>query len=168
MKRLNKNFFTVGAVLVCFLLLLPTYRFLTVDAQQTPVDASREHEVEMKIRTFFDGLKREIAASASTSPAFDELLRQSPFSAPGAGSQLVPLRTRVDEMKKDFGEILNWEKHEIKQFGTDVVVVRYVLKHDSYPVMWSFTFYRKPSTSPTSPIIHPWVLVELQVETNFR
>ena len=157
--RLYKTLFGAGAALVCFLLVLPTLRIMPVGAQpQTSVD-TREQELDARILTFF----RTLQNTPSSSAAFEDLLVQSPLNSPGAALQLADLKSQVDEMKNKFGDILHWERYDSKPIGTDVMVMRYILKYDQYPVVWSFAFYRKPSPSS---IINPnrWVLVEIEFE----
>jgi hypothetical protein len=83
---------------------------------------------------------------------------------------MAELRNKVTECKEQFGDILNWEKIEEKKLGNDVVVFRYVLKYDQYPVIWTFAFYRKPPLSSSTPTTislpstpsNPWMLVGLR------
>jgi len=158
-----RNLLGIGAVLICFLLLLPALRFMPADAQSqsTSADISRDIELDDRVRAFFDSLQRE-----NLSAAFEGLLVQSPLSSPAAMQQHTDLRNKVAEARNQFGEILNWEKYDTKPIGTDVVIVRYVLKYDQYPVIWTFMFYRKPSSSPGIPNPNRWVVVGLQFDPN--
>jgi len=160
-----KNFLGIGAVLVCFLLLLSALRLAPVDAQQPPpsADTNREQELDTKISAFFTAFMR-----GNTESAFQELLWQSPFGSASAGSALVDLRNKAEETKTEFGDIYRWEKFETKRFGEDVVMVRYVLKHEQYPVLWTFVFYRKPSSTTSMTMTNPnaWVLVQLRFDTD--
>jgi len=161
--RLYKNLFGLGVVLLCFLLLLPTLRLMQGNAQTTPsTESSSERGLDTRIHKFFETL-----SSGSSSSAFTELLRQSPLGAPGAALQSTELQSKVDELKVPFGEMINWEKYDSKQIGTDIFVIRYVLKYEQHPVIWTFTFYRKPSATPSAPISNPWVLIDLRFDTDF-
>lgn len=170
MKRqydyLYKSSYVIGAALICSLLLLPTVRIIQVDAQSpmNAADASREATLDPKIVSFFETLKRGNSLSA-----FDDLLYQSPLGSSSAGSQTSELQKQVDELRKDFGDILNWDKYETKRMGEDVVVIQYILKYEQCPVIWSFAFYRKPTTASSVTITNPsnpWVLVELRFDTH--
>jgi len=169
MKRqhdhLYKSFYSIGAVLICFLLLVFAFRAIPVDAQPSAFssDPSREQGLDTRIQTFFETLKR-----GNSSSAFDAILEQSPLGSSGAGSKISELQKQVEELKNDFGDILNWEKHETKRMGEDVIVVQYILKYERYPVIWSFAFYRNPAgtSSMTMTTSNPWVLVELRFDTN--
>ena len=163
-NRLYKSLLGMGATLVCFLLLLPALRIIPADAQSQPAsaDISRDSELDERIRAFFDSLQR-----GNLSTAFDGLLAQSPLHSPAAMPHQTDLRNKVGEARDQFGEILNWEQYDTKPIGTDVVVMRYILKYDQYPVIWTFSFYRKPSSLPG--LINPsnrWVVVGLQFDTS--
>jgi len=179
--HLYKNVYGIMAVAVCVLLLVPVLRLIPVDAQMptSPIESTMEPELGKKIQTFFESLKK---GSAS---AIDDFLRNSnsPLAPPqsssaslgtGTSSSLptTGLRTKVDECKIQFGDIHNWEKIEEKKVGNDVIMFRYVLKYDQCPVIWTFTFYRKPSNStssssslPSTPS-NPWTLIALNFDTN--
>jgi len=154
-NRLYKSFFGIGAALVCFMLLFPILRSVPAGAQLTTAD-SREAERDARIRTFFEFLQ-----AGSISTAFDRFLEHSPLSS----ADTVDLRRDVSELNR-FGDILGWERYDTRPVGTSVVVVRYILQYDQYPVIWSFAFYRKPPPRTAITTSNPWVLVELQFDTN--
>jgi hypothetical protein len=167
-SHLYQNLCSIGAAAVCFLLLLSALRFIPADAQTTLIaDPASERELDGRIQNFFFALTRR------TSSALAELVRRSVFSASGMDSPSVEqLRTEIDKAKTEFGEIINFERYEVKQVGEDVFVIRYILKYEQHPVMWKFTFYRKPS-SPSSLIVpspstppSPWTLIKLHFDTD--
>ena len=160
--QLYKSLIGIGAATVCILLLMPALRIIPAGAQGTPADISRDQELEAKITAFFESLQQ----GGNLAAAFDRLLVQSPLNSPAALPHQTDLRNRVSEMREQFGEILHWERYDSKPIGTDVMVVRYVLKHDQYPVIWTFAFYRKPSPSPGVSNLNRWVVVGLQCDSN--
>ena len=161
-SHLYRSLCGIGAALICFLLLF-CFQFPPAGAQtQSLVDTSRDHEFEPRIQTFFRTLQ-----GGHSQLAFDGLLHQSPLNL-GDPQAVADSRSRVDEMRTQFGEILHWERFESKQIGEDVVLVRYVLKYDHYPVVWTFTLYRKPTVTPSISNPNPWLLVELHFDTNLR
>jgi hypothetical protein len=172
---LFKNIYGIGVALLCLLLLLPALRVIPVDAQNTstPADTSRIQELDSQIEEFFRALKRGTSASA-----FSALLRLSSFDS--SSKEVTALQTEVDRCKTQFGEILNWEKYEdeSKRIGVDVVKIRYILKYEKYPVIWTFAFYRKPaaisstpgflpSSSVSSASGPPWVLIALHFDSEY-
>jgi hypothetical protein len=167
MKRqydhLYKSLCVIGAVLICFFLLFPAFRMIQVDVQSSGASAetNRETALDIRIGSFFETLKRGKSPSA-----FEELLLHSPLGSASAGSQIAELQNQVDELRKDFGDILNWEESETKRMGKDVVVVQYILKYEQCPVLWSFVFYRAPTSAPSMTMTNPWILVELRFDTN--
>jgi hypothetical protein len=162
--HLYKTLYGIVAALTFFLLLLPALRLMPIDAQLTPTaDISREQGLDARIHEFLTSLRR-----GNHTSALDELLQPpSPYSSPNAESQVTDLRKEVEKAGKQFGAILNWERYEAKQIGSDIILVRYILKYEQHPVMWTFLFYRKPSStlSMTSP--STWVLIQLYFDTNF-
>ena len=161
---LYKSLYVVGAAVVCFLLLLPNLRLIPLDAQTTSLaDPTSERELDQRIQSFFVALIRD-----NPSQGIDELLRRSVFSSSGVDSSSVDqLRNNIDKAKTEFGEIIYYEKYGAKRVGEDVFVIRYILKYDRHPVMWKFTFYRKPSNASslvlsTSAVPNPWLLTEIR------
>ena len=153
--RQYKRLFDIGVALVCFMLLLAVLRIVPAGAQSS-VDSGGIQSLERKIETFFGELRRVTPAPA---PVFTEFLEHSPLGSDP--SRVSELRRDVNAMSSQFGDILGSEKLDTRQIGTNTVVIRYLLLYDQYPVMWSFVFYRKPSTTPGT-----WTLVALQFDTN--
>jgi len=175
MKRqygvLNKNLVGTGIALVGFMLLLFVLRLLPTEVQsQQATDAGRNIDIlESRIKTFFATLVRE-----NSNLALEELLRQSLLGSSNAtaSEKRSELQSEIDKLKENFGEIVSngWERYETKQIGEDIISLRYILKYEQYPVIWTFTFYRKPTaaTLPLGLTSSPWVLVVLEFDTNLR
>ena len=163
-EHLYKNLFGMGAILCCFLLLSFVFWLLPAGAQTPlPADTNRE-EFESRIETFFGTLRR----GSSTSVALDEFLRGSPLGASDANTQSNALRDRIDDLQQ-FGNIVTWEKLEPRRIGTHIVLARYVLVYDQYPVIWTFVFYRKPPATTSSMTgSASWVLIELHFDTHMK
>ena len=107
---------------------------------------------------FFNALRSNSAL------AFDELLREGPLGNPEAAEKRNKLQNHTDELKTRCGTIVRREQYETKPIGEDIVLVRYILKYEQYPVVWTFTFYRK--TTASSSVVQPssWVIVALDFE----
>ena len=160
-KHMYKNLPVIGTVLLCILLLSPSLRLLPVGAQTQSTSANRD-EFDAQILTFFEALKR------GSSTAFDELLRGSSLGAPEGTTQLNAIRTKLDDLPPQFGNILAWEKVDVKRIGTSIALVRYVLMYERYPIVWTFSFYRRPSSTSGMTTTGTWVLVELHFETDLK
>ncbi|MDR3181852.1 MAG: hypothetical protein LBT89_02860 [Planctomycetaceae bacterium] len=153
-----RNAIIIFALLSAAVLLLPALRIIPLGAQPAGSETSRDSEFDTKIKGFFSNL-----AKGETQSALDELLRQSPLGNPAAANQVGELKTQIDELKMQFGNILDSEKLDVKHFGEDITVIRYILKCEQYPVVWTFTFYRKPVQ--TLSVLNPWALIELHFDT---
>jgi len=153
----------IGAIMLCVVLLLPSFQIFPLNAQTQPADANRRDELDAKIQVFFDALSR-----GNSTSAFNELLRSSPLlGSPDSSEAMTEIQHRVEGLQPQFGSIINWEKLDTKQIGTSIVLVRYVLMYDHYPVIWTFTFYRKPAAT-ASPANPGWGLVELHFNTDVK
>ena len=162
--HMYKVFWGMSAALVCFLLVLPSLRLLPAGAQSPSLtETGREYEADVKIRAFFDSLIR------GNSTAYDELLRQSPFGSSDAVQAVTELRNKVEELQTQVGGILAYEKYDTKRVGEDVFLVRYILKYEQAPVIWTFTFYRKPAltTSISSPN-SAWMFIQLNFDADIK
>jgi hypothetical protein len=152
--RLECLFFG-GIILLLFLLFLPSVPLRPVGAQPATGDSYKE--LDDKIRTFFDHL-----ISGNTANAFENLLLQSPLGSSSA--PVTEIRAKLDETKKHVGEFHAYELYQTKPVGKDIVLIRYILKCEYYPVVWTFTFYRKPSLQSSTGT--PWQLVEMCFDSN--
>jgi len=139
--------------LVCFPLLSPLPQ--TVEAQsQTLNDTNMEHETDAIIQTFFNSIIKE-----NSSSAYDELFRQSIFTPVEVEQLSTAFRNRLAEVSVRFGKILDYKKHDTKRVDDNVVLSRYILKGENGPTIWSFGFYRNPTTGITNN--NHWQLIEL-------
>jgi len=141
--------------LLCFLLILPLLRMMPADAQTQPVaEINSERELDSRIRLFFESLSR-----GNTTSAFETSMRTSPLSSSINDASIAEMRSRVESMRIQFGAILNWEKLDPKRIGDDVILLRYILKYEQYPVLWTFAYYRNPNTNA-------WVLIGQNFDTD--
>jgi hypothetical protein len=162
MKRqynLYKSLYGIGAAVVFFLLLFPVFRLISTDAQTT--DTARKQELNGRIQSFFGALSK-----GNSALAFEGLLNQSPLGSMIASTELTEMRNKVGEFKIKFGEIIRWDEYDSKPIGEDIIVIRYILKYDQYPVIWTFVFYRKPSPTMSINNQNLWGLVEVHFDTN--
>jgi hypothetical protein len=143
-------------LLLLFLFFLPSLLLRPAEAQ--PVTSESYKELDDKIRLFFD----QLISSGNTTNAFENLLLQSPLSSSSAPA--AEMRTKLDETKKHVGEFLAYELYQVKPIGKDIVLMRFILKGEYYPVVWTFTFYRKPSLQGSTGT--SWQLIELRFDSN--
>lgn len=145
------------------------YQFVSqdrVEAQGTTyssIDPTKE--LEDKVKTLFD----EMISSSSTTKAFDDWLVAN-LSVSISGSQSIDdMKIQLADIKKKFGEYRGYDRIAVKTYGDDLVMVYYLLKCDYHPVVWSFTFYRRPiAAGAVSTAPNPWHLIGLRFDTNLE
>jgi hypothetical protein len=76
------------------------------------------------------------------------------------------MKTKLDDVKTRFGSFKDYEKIDAKPIGKDLVIIRYLLKCELYPVVWTFTFYRRPTSPTTLTTAAQWQIVGLRFDTN--
>jgi hypothetical protein len=118
-------------------------------------------QLERQANSFFEGLM-----AGDQDAAFDKLL---------AGTQVATrtetirdLKDKTDELEPRYGRYRGFERLETRRLGQDVVLLRYVLKCENYPVLWQFAFYRTASTSDTTLPRDNWKLISLKFDTQFE
>ncbi len=155
-KAVSRVPFTLGGIAL-ILLVLAVFAYVPLGAQPTSFGPEPTKELDEKVKLFFDDI-----LNGNASKAFNELLRAS-----SGNETLSGMKTKLDDVKTQFGEFREYEKIDTHAIGKDLVVVRYLLKCDKYPVIWTFTFYRCPlgagalSTTPSQ-----WFVVGLRFDTN--
>jgi hypothetical protein len=120
-------------------------------------------ELDDRIKSFFE----DIIANPASASAFDSILATGSLSSTGnlIDSSISEMKTKLDDVKIRFGNFKDFEKIDAKPIGKDLVIIRYLLKCELYPVVWSFTFYRRPN-STTSLTTPQWQTIGLRFDTN--
>ena len=161
-KHLYKSFYVMGAALMGCLLLLPFLPFFPAGAQ-TP---SLNDEVDVQINAFFTAFSGSRGNPSFS--AFEDLLRQSPYDFSETGQAMTDLRKKMEELSAQYGLILHHERYDTHRIGEDIIVSRYILKHEHGPVVWTFVFYRKPAMTTSLASLNTWMFVQLYFETDLR
>jgi len=173
MKRLCdywlKNFWGIGAILVCCLLLSSLLRIDSADAQQSPsaADCKIEQELDGIVQELNNRLNAFFATimEGDTESAFQEIMRNSPAMQIGRiRDGIARMPNQVAMAKMESGNLCGWEKIETIQIGESVFEILYIAKHERIPLFWTFFFYRTPSTAPS---IDPntWVVTGMRFGT---
>ncbi|MDR1925502.1 MAG: hypothetical protein LBQ66_14110 [Planctomycetaceae bacterium] len=159
----NRGIIFLGVMLFCVL----SISYYAVFAQPTYIVPEPYKDLDDRIKQFFD----EIIANPINVTTFDSIL---PPQTSGGGSSIdtsvSEMRTKLDDVKTRFGGFRDYEKIDAKPIGKDLVIIRYLLKCDSYPIVWTFTFYRHPSVAASittsTPTAAQWQTIGLRFDTN--
>ena len=144
-----------GTFLVLFLLALVTYIPLRAQPVASLTDPGREPDE--RVRRFFNDV-----LAGKGSQALDDLL-----SASSEREALTEVKKKLEDIRIQCGNFRNYERHVVKSVGEDLVFVQYLLKCDRQPVIWTFTFYRRPTeTGSLSTTSSPWHVIGLRFDTN--
>ena len=152
-NTVNVPFIVSGMIFLFLVAALVAY--IPVGAQPMPYSSDPNKELDDKVKIFFDDILRD-----NPTKAFEELLRTSSGS-----EQLAGIKSKLDDVKVQFGSFRDYERINAKLVGKDLIFVRYLLKCDRYPVVWTFTFYRRPSEAGAM-MANPWTLIGLRFDTN--
>ena len=129
---LSKRWLSVGLLAVAFCLLSGR----TSPGQETedPVIV----QLHEKVSRFLDGISHGLAQKK----AFEEFLIGSPLLKKTADRE--SLLKKTSELPGLFGEYWTFERISAKRIGNDLVLMKYLYKCETFPVVWYFTFYRTP------------------------
>ena len=155
---MKKNVYSVPVTLgtaLLILLLSALIAHIPAGAQSTALSTDPSKELDDRVRLFFNDLLADDA-----SKAFSDLLRSSATSEPVAG-----MKSKLEDVKDQFGPLRKYERVNVKSIGEDLVVVRYLLKCERHPVLWTFTFYRRP-TETSSLTASSWSVIGLRFDSN--
>ncbi len=131
-----------------------------------------EEKLDRKIENFFHDLTQAIIP---TNTVFEDLFQeglQTPRTSPETVKNMSEKFAALNN--SGVGQIHGCEKIESKQIGKDVIILKYLSKHDNAPVKWSFTFYRSPQRTGTStigmtpPTNADWNVILVSFDTNLE
>ncbi len=105
----------------------------------------------------------EDVAAGNVQTAYEQLLAGSPLLGQAEAAQQLVEKT--NGLEAQVGTCRGHEAVAAKRLGTDVVLMRYVLKCDNFPVLWSFVFYRPPAAEPP-PAEAAWRVVGVRFDTD--
>ena len=90
-----------------------------------------------KVSLFLEGISHGTAKKA-----FDDFLIGSPLSKKTADREALIEST--SKLTEQFGEYRAFKLISAKRIGNDLVLMKYLYKCETFPVVWYFTFYRTP------------------------
>jgi hypothetical protein len=111
-----------------------------------------------RVTTFFESLGGKAAALEK---ALAELLADGPLAARTTAVESLLAETR--KLEGRYGKYRAAERIAAKRVGDDVIVLSYLTKCDSFPVVWHFTFYRdqRPAVTPAT-----WNVIAVRFDTD--
>ncbi len=127
---------------------------------QDPFDPVVE-QLHEKVSQFLEGISHGSAAKA-----FELFLTGSPLSKKTADREALVKSTA--ELPDLFGEYRSFERISAKRIGKDLVLMKYLYKCETFPVVWYFTFYRTPSTGDAPTEGNPWRLITVRFDTELE
>jgi hypothetical protein len=114
-----------------------------------------------RVSLFLEGVSH-----GDTQPAYEELLRGSQLiTQTEAVEELVQKTSRIEEL---YGEYREFEQVDAKPIGKDLVLMRYLYKCESFPVVWYFTFYRTPARGESAAENGSWRIIAVRFDTRLE
>ena len=112
-----------------------------------------------RVDTFFSSFR-----SPTTGPeqAHRDFVSGSPLE--DRDDELTKLVQQAEKLSGRYGDVSGHERVVEKTFGQDLVVLKYLLKAEKFPIVWHFYFYR---TAKNGMLIgRQWTLIELRFDTD--
>jgi len=132
----------------------------TAPAQDTDED-SVLLKLHGKVTVFLDGIHGDDQAKA-----FDDLLAGSKLSK--NSDAFKTLLSQSKEIEKKYGKFQESEQILAKKIGKDLVVLKYLFKCESFPVVWYFTYYKDFSHRTNGTEDENWVIVSVRFDTQLE
>lgn len=115
-----------------------------------------------RVSLFFESFSLE-----KTPEAFQELLAGSALL--GREDDLRQLVAQTAQLPTKYGRYRGTEQIGARRVGQDLVLLRYLGKHDQCPVVWTFVFYRPPPPAGTTPAEpEAWRIVSIDFHTEWE
>ena len=129
----------------------------TLGAEEATIVDPIVGKLHEKITRFFDRL-----ANPEEGAAFNDLLLGSPLSERTAA--VKELIERSKELPGRYGTRRDSEQISAKRIGKDVIVLKYLLKYEKFPVVWYFVYYRDfARLTPASDDY--WIVISMRFDT---
>ncbi|MGL4595871.1 MAG: hypothetical protein ACRCUY_14205 [Thermoguttaceae bacterium] len=137
--------------------------FVTAQTSISAAASDSVKEVLTKTHPFFDGI---VKGNTSSRSLFEELLRGGPLAPQSmTDSTFNDVVKKYDELKR-LGPPLGYDLIDDRLIGSDLIILRFIVKHEFHPVIWTITFYRKPVSTPTTSNQNQWRVIGLRFDTN--
>jgi hypothetical protein len=128
---------------------------------QEPVDPVLE-QLHESVSRFLEGISHGYAPKA-----FEDFLIRGPLWKKAADREALIKKT--GELTERFGEYREFERISAKRIGKDLVLMKYLYKCETFPVVWYFTFYRTPPRGERSADTGaPWRVIVIRFDTELE
>ena len=131
------------------------FLFILAAAQPADVRGQEDEEVQRlqtRIEGFFENLDDD---EVEPQKAFADLLAGGPL----ATGDFKKLLDGVADLEKKYGGYIEAEQIVSKRVGRDLVLLKYLYKTPTFPIVWYFTYYRPPSDASE------WVVITVRFDT---
>ena len=115
-----------------------------------------------RVQGFFDNLAKEDVA---VSVVLDDLLAGGPLADSPDRLTLIESIGQFDER---YGKFVEAELIAANDVGEDVLVMHYLYKGRSFPVVWHFTFYRDFQRLSGAEGFDRWVVIGVRFDTDLE
>jgi len=140
-----------GAIAVC-------PRYCAAQDTEQPADPV-VIKLDQRVMRFLDAVP-----TADADEAFDSLLAGSPLLQQADAVETLA-KTSTEAMTR-YGAYHGSDQLSAKRIGKDLVLMKYLLKCEQFPLVWYFVFYRDFSRqSNTSVIDDPWTVISVRFDT---
>lgn len=108
----------------------------------------------------------QAVALNTSQAAYQELLAGSPLLK--QNEALALLVEQTGKLKDRCGEYRAFERIAAKHVGSDVVLLTYLYKCESFPVVWRFVFYRVPPRGEAAAENGLWQAISVRFDTDLE
>lgn len=120
-------------------------KFFSSQGIRAQTTESAEKSLEEKVDSFFQKLSQP---GNHFNSAFEELFREGMISSRASTEAVENISRKYQDLNSfEVGQLREAEKIGSEKIGKDVLMLRYLSKHDNAPVAWTFIFYRPPRSS---------------------
>jgi hypothetical protein len=128
------------------------------DSEETTIES-----LDSRVTDFFERFK-----DGTISQAFTDLVSGGPLAS--NQEMLANVAKDAEQVNESFGAYRGFEQIEARQIGKDMVIMKYLYKCESSPVVWYFTFYRPPlqGTDMTGTTPNEWMVIGVRFDTNLE
>lgn len=117
--------------------------------------------LDARVAQFLEGV-----SLGQSQSAFADLLSGSQLLK--QGDALKDLVARTNDLETKYGKYRAFEQVSAKRIGSDLVLMRYLYKCESFPVVWHFTFYRTLGVGDTGSKTGTWRVVAVRFDTDLE